>query len=163
METWLRPYDIGCEPSPSVPAETLLQDGWKTYVLFFAVSKSEDESGYLKQLGVAVVGCWNCLMSKFGYPNDEGLPEHPLYDCGMAAAGTSVLDVVESSWSREVLEQRAASARRILRGHTLNFGPAQDQMQRHFIIKLKEATFECIASSLTVERSLRPSMKNFRM
>jgi hypothetical protein len=152
METSLRPYDIGCEPSPSVPAETLLQDGWKTYLLFFAVSKSVDESGHLEQLGVAVVGCRDCLMSKFGYPNDEGRPEHPLYPCGMAAAGTSVLEVVESSWTREVLEQRAASARRIRGGRAMNSEPAKDRLLRHFIVKLKEATFECIASSLTVER-----------
>jgi hypothetical protein len=121
-------------------------------MLFFAVSKTVDESGHLKQLGVAVVNCRDCLMSKFGYPNDEGRQEHPLYDCRMAAARASVLEVVESSWAREVLEQKSASARRIRGDHVMNFGPAEDRVRRHFIIKLKEATFECIASSLTVER-----------
>jgi hypothetical protein len=71
-------FDIGCEPSPSVPAETLLQDGRKTYLLFFAVSKVVEESGYFEDLGVAVLDCKRCATAKFGYPNDEGLPEHPL-------------------------------------------------------------------------------------
>ena len=43
MPTTLHTYDIGCEPSPSVPAETLIQDGWATYLLFFAASKSVNE------------------------------------------------------------------------------------------------------------------------
>lgn len=38
-------YDIGCEPSPSVPSETLLQDGWGTFLLFFAVSKTIGSNG----------------------------------------------------------------------------------------------------------------------
>jgi hypothetical protein len=152
METWLRPYDIGCEPSPSVPAESLLQDGWKTYLLFFAVSKSVDESGYLTQLGVAVVDCRDCLISKFGDPNDEGRPEHPLYHCGMAATKTSILEVIESPWAREVSEQKAASARRIWGGRSIEMAPSKDSPRRHFIVTLKEKTFECIASSLTVKR-----------
>src|SRR5262245_49024078 len=72
MSIILRPYDIGCEPSPSVPAETVIQDGWSTFVLFYAVSKAVDETGYLKDLRVAVVECQSCSMAKFGYPNDEG-------------------------------------------------------------------------------------------
>jgi hypothetical protein len=121
-------------------------------LLFFAVSQSVDESGYLKQLGVAVVDCRDCLMTKFGYPNDEGRPEHPLYDCGLVAAGSSVLEVVKSSWAHEVSEQKAASARRICGGQRTEIAPAKDGPRRHFIIMLKEATFECIASSLAVER-----------
>jgi hypothetical protein len=120
MATRVRPFDIGCEPSPSVPAEILLQNGWKTYLSFFAVSKQVDESGYLKDLGVAILDCQNCAMSKFGYPNDEGLAEHPLYASGIAEAASSVLEVTDSSWEREVSEQRLASARRIWGGRGMD-------------------------------------------
>ena len=126
MERNLRPCDIGCEPS-SVPAETLLQDGWKTYLLFFAVSKSVDESGNLKDLGVAVLDCQDCVVSRFGYPNDEGLPEHPLYGCGMESAKTSVLEVVESSWAAAVSDQIVASRRRIWGGRGMDRGSAKDR------------------------------------
>jgi hypothetical protein len=161
MATRLLPYDIGCEPSPSIPAETLLQDGWKTYLLFFAVSKSIDASGFLKDLGVAVLECQECVMSKFGYPNDEGLPERPLYGCGMADAPPAVLEVVDSQWAKEVVGLMAASARRIWDWRGVNSGLAAERAPRHFIIKLKEATFECLASSLSVVRYCKTSDETF--
>jgi hypothetical protein len=148
----VQPFYIGCEPSPSVPAETLLQDGWKTYLLFFAVSKAIDESGYLRDLGVAVLDCQHCVASKFGYPNDEGLPEHPYYRCGMSELATSVLEVVDSPWVQEVTDQRVASARRIWERRGMDWSWARGNQPRHFILTLKEKTLECLASSLVVER-----------
>jgi hypothetical protein len=152
MSTRVQPFDIGCEPSPSVPAETLLADGWKTYLLFFAVSKSVGKSGFLKDLGVAVLDCQECMMSKFGYPNDEGLPEHALYNCGMADMRTAVLEVIDSAWVQEVTEQKLASARRIWGGRGMSWEWARDRTMRHFILTLKEKTFECLAASLAIEK-----------
>ncbi|HVS38277.1 MAG TPA: hypothetical protein VMS17_22155 [Gemmataceae bacterium] len=152
MTARVRPYDIGCEPSPSVPAETVIQDGWATYLLFFAVSKAVGPSGYLDDLGVAVVECHHCVMAKFGYPNDEGLPEHPLYHCGMAEAASSILEVVDSAWAAEVDGQQVASARRIWGGRGIEPDWMKDRNSRHFIVTLKEKTFECLASSMVVER-----------
>jgi hypothetical protein len=96
-----------------MPAEAVLQDGWKTYLLFFAVSKAVDESSLLDDLGVAVLDCQHCVMSKFGYPNDEGRPEHPLYGYGMSELPTSIFEVINSPWAQEVTDQGIASARRI--------------------------------------------------
>jgi hypothetical protein len=152
MGARVQPYDIGCEPSPSVPAETVFQDGWKTYLLFFAVSKAVGQSGYLDNLGVAILDCHHCVMAKFGYPNDEGLPEHPLYRCGMAGAGSSVLEVVDSAWAAEVDEQRVASAHRIWGGRGIAPDWVKDCKSRHFVVTLKEKSFECLASSMAVER-----------
>jgi hypothetical protein len=129
-----------------------LQDGWKTYLLFFAVSKSVGESGSLQDLGVAVLDCRECVISKFGYPNDEALPEHPVYDRGMAGLGTAVLEVIDSPWASEVSGQMVASARRIWGGRGMSSDWATGRTSRHFVVTLKEATFECIASSLAVER-----------
>lgn len=151
MPLALRTYDIGCEPSPSVPAETVIQDGWATYVLFFAVSKSVDETGYLKDLGVAVVECKHCFASKFGYPNDEGRPEHPLYNLGLGAAESPVLEVVGSTWAQEVHQQQTASSQRIWGGRNSTWKPDHSEPPRHFIILLKESTFECLACELSVQ------------
>ena len=151
MPLSLRTYDIGCEPSPSVPAEMVIQDGWATYLLFFAVSKSADETGNLKDLGVAVIECKHCSAAKFGYPNDEGLPEHPLYHLGLGTAESSILEVVGSAWAQEVFQQQIASGRRIWGGRNSTWKPAQDEPPRHFIIPLKEQTFECLATELSVE------------
>jgi hypothetical protein len=144
------PYDIGCEPSPSVPAETLLQDGWCTYLLFFAVSKTPNESERLDDLGVAVLKCNNCVISQFGCPNDEGLPEHPLFSA-MADSESGVLEVVGSRWCEEIVSQMEASACRIRPDH-YDKAWLSGAKPRHFIILLKERTFECIAESLVVER-----------
>jgi hypothetical protein len=151
MSIVLRPYDIGCQPSPSVPAEMVIADGWATYILFFAGSKSVDESGLLKDLGVAVVECQDCSASKFGYPNDEGLPEHPLYQFGLARARSSILEVVGSSWEQELAQQQKASAQRIWGGRDSLWKSLQGEPSRHFIIPLKAMTFECVAKALVVQ------------
>lgn len=52
-------------------------------------------------------------MSKFGYPNDEGQTEHPLYNSGIVDAETDVLEIFDSPWAHEITEQMIASARRM--------------------------------------------------
>jgi len=151
MPLALRTYDIGCEPSPSVPAETVIQDGWATYLLFFAVSKSVDDTGHLKDLGVAVVECKHCSSSKFGYPNDEGRPEYPLYNLGLAAAGSSVLEIIGSTWAQEAHQQQLASSQRIWGEQKSTWKPGQSEPPRHFIILFKEKTFECLAREVSVQ------------
>jgi hypothetical protein len=143
-------YNIGCQPSPSLSAETLIQDSHKTYLLFFAVSNSVDEKGCLKNLGVAILSIEGCIISKFGYPNNEGLPEHPFFEYGLAKY--PVLEITNSSWVEEILEQIDTSSRRI-RSNGFNCQSSEKKsIKRHFIITLSETTFECIASSLIVER-----------
>jgi hypothetical protein len=118
--------------------------------------KAIDASGDLEDLGVAVLDCQQCARSKFGYPNDEGLPEHRLYRCGMGETETSVLEVVDSLWAKEVSEMMAASARRIWGGRGMDAGWVSELQLRHFIVMLKEATFACVASSLAVVRFFPP-------
>ncbi|MBL8818564.1 MAG: hypothetical protein JNL58_21225 [Planctomyces sp.] len=154
VTTTILPYDIGCEPSPSAPAETLLQDGWKTYLLFFAVSKTIEETGYLKDLGVAIVECVNCSSAKIGYPNDEGLPEHSLWIHGLSDIESSISVVGCSSWLAEIRDQRERSAKRIWGNRGMTWTPDSD-LDKHFVVTLKEATFECIAEELTVVEYVR--------
>lgn len=150
MTITLFPYDIGCQPSPSIPAETLLQDSHKTYLLFFAVSNSVDETGFFKDLGVAILECKNCLISKLGYPNDEGLAEHLFFEYGLAKYPIS--QVNNSPWVSEISEQIDISTHRIGRTHIDRINSRENDKIKHFIITLKETTFECIASSLIIER-----------
>src|SRR3982751_1853612 len=119
MTVSLCPHSIGCMPSPSVPAETLMQDGWSTFLLFFACSETVGNSGFLEDKGVAVLECESCAVTKFGYPNDEGLPEHPLYSLGMAVASSPILEVVGSVWASEVAAQARASSDRIWGGRAM--------------------------------------------
>lgn len=154
MPSTIRPYDIGCEPSPSVPAETLLRDGWKTYLLFFAVSKTAQETGHLKDLGVAIVECLNCSSAKMGYPNDEGLPEHSLWNHGLSDVETSIVDVAGSQWLADIRDQKERSSQRIWDGRGMTRTPMTES-DKHIVVTLKEATFECIAEELTVVEYMR--------
>jgi hypothetical protein len=111
-----------------------------------------DETGLFRDLGVAVVECKHCSASKFGYPNDEGRPEHPLYKLGLEASESSILEVIGSTWALEVLQQVIASSQRIWGGRNSTWKPpAKGEPPRHFIILLKEKTFECLAGELSVQ------------
>lgn len=144
MPQLLVPHNIGCEPSPSNPAEMVLQTGWDAFLLFFATTSDVIDTGYLGDLGVAVVECIGWETTKFGYPNDEGLPEHPLYSLGLGDE-SSVYEVVNSEWALEVGQQIQESAERICNRADVNRPP-----RRHFIVLLKERTFECIAQDMVV-------------
>ena len=156
MTISLHPHDIGCEPSPSTPAETLIQDGWSTHLLFYAVSKDSEGLPH-RELGVAVVECEGCSVTKFGYPNDEGLPEHPAYALGLGEASTSVFEMRASPWVKEHEAQIKASKARIWGGRGAN-SFASPQV-RHFVVLLKEATFECLPHNLSVRR-IEPTFAN---
>jgi len=153
MSRSIHDYRIGCQPSPSVPAETVLADGWLTFLAFYAVSETVGSNGTLEDKGVAVLECVSCSMSKFGYPNDEGLPEHSLYDLGLGQRHP-IVEVRNSPWAEEVAGQLRASARRIWgnRGHDPEKRGAE---LKHFIVLLKEATFECVATELKVAHYAR--------
>jgi hypothetical protein len=128
----------------------LLQDGWSTFLLFFACSESIGSSGFLEDKGVAVLECESCAITKFGYPNDEGRPEHPLYALGLADASSPILEVAGSVWASEVAAQARASSERIWGGRGMKLPVQHRAPGRHFIVLLKEQTFECIAAALTV-------------
>ena len=148
-------YDIGCEPSPSIPSEILIQDGWHTFLLFFAVSKDVNEKGFLDDLGVVILECVSCAMTKFGYPNDEGMPEHPLYENGINNIETSIIRVSNSQWLEEVDKQMSASTKRIWGERDTKSTIEKASSLNHFIITLKELTFECLASDLHVVKYVK--------
>jgi len=140
---------IGCMPSPSVPAETLVQDGWLTFLLFFAVSEEIGSSGYLDDLGVAVVECIDCQSAKMGYPNDEGFPEHPLYSAGISE-GMGVYRLSSSAWLADVESQMKRSRDRIWGSRGMEVSAETKSSLFHFIVPLKEATFEWFARDIQV-------------
>jgi hypothetical protein len=149
MAITFRPYDIGYLPDASAPYETVIQNGWSTYLVFYAVAKTANarpRGG--SRLGVAVLECQGCVSAKFGYPNDEGLPEHPLFPFGRV--GSPVLEVINSPWAHELVQQINASAKRIGNGVDAGSTPREPLVLPHFIVLSKEKTFECVASALTV-------------
>src|SRR4051794_5834302 len=97
---------IGCLPSPSEPAETMVKDGLCTFLLIHAISEG------FAPLGVAALECIGCSSARMGYPNDEGLPEHPLYHAGIGD-GMGVYRFSSSPWLADVEAQMRKSGERI--------------------------------------------------
>lgn len=94
----------------------MVQDGWATFLLFFAVSEEVGSRGFYDDLGYAVLECVYCVSAKMGYPNDEGLPEHPHYSAGINE-GMGVYRLGSSPWLTEVESQMQRSGGSHLEGH----------------------------------------------
>src|SRR4051794_31035957 len=123
------PLNLGCTPEAAVSGALLLQTENKTYLTFNAEKETSD--GYSKDAGTAVVEIERCKITKFGYPNDEALPGHPLYPKGLNTYG--IYEVLNSSWITELSEQnRIAFPDR-----------TSNKSMRHFIFIFHDNSFEC--------------------
>ena len=78
-----------------------------------------------------------CQIVKFGYPNDEALPGHPLYSKGLSYYG--LFEVLDSSWIKTLAEQNLVSFP--------NPGPSRPS-RRHFVVTFHDSTLECIAERM---------------
>lgn len=86
-----------------------------------------------------------CLAFKFGYPNDEALPGHPLYARG--SHGTAVYEVLGSSWLATLAEQNRVKF------------PDWDLTElgvRHFLFSFHDTTLEVLGRSLDVSVTVEP-------
>jgi hypothetical protein len=76
----------------------------------------------------------------FGVPNDEALPNHPLYDRGLGYYGA--FRVEHSSWAAALSEI----------GRRKDAPPiAMRSAPTHWIITMHDRTFECVAENVTVD------------
>ena len=128
--------NVGLYPDPGAPQPVLLQDEQRATLVFTAITTDE-------QTVTAIAEFHGCLATRFGYPGDEALPGHPLYKHGLRYH--DVMDVLHSSWLRQVEEQDAAA-----------FPQPPNWEQRHFIITLHDSTFECLADELTIRTTDDP-------
>jgi hypothetical protein len=88
---------------------------------------------------------------KFGYPNDEALPGHPLYSRGLRNYG--IFEVLNSTWRKMLADQNVVSFP--------NPKPSA-RSSRHFVVTFHDSTLECIAESIEgrFAGSLKEAMRN---
>jgi hypothetical protein len=139
---------VGCHPEAAVSGAVLLQSDNAVFLLFNAMSDETNSQGRYEDVGAAVINFTHCKLTRFGGPNDEGLPEHPLYHKGLAQHGYSICEVVNSSWAAEVMERAKKSARRIWGDRFQHAYKDRKWTTRHFIITFHDSTFECLADDL---------------
>jgi hypothetical protein len=137
-------YDIGCFPELAVSGPLLMADDGRLVFSFNATRLAAD--GYHREdAGRCVVRVPSCLAFKFGYPNDEARPGHPLYARGFV--GTAVYEVLESSWMAELARQNRVQF------------PDWDLAScgaRHFLFAFHETTLEVLCRALEVSLSGEP-------
>lgn len=128
--------NVGLYPEAGAPRPVLLQDDQRAILIFTAITTGE-------QTVTAIAEFTGCLATRFGYPGDEALPGHPLYNHDLRYH--DVMEVLHSSWMRQLEDQDAAA-----------FPQPPDWEQRHFIITLHDSTFECLADELTIRTTDEP-------
>ena len=140
------PLDIGCFPELAVSGPVLLQTDYAAFLTFNAMRQGSD--GFRHDAGTAVVEVARCHVTRFGYPNDEALPGHPLYTRGLSGCGA--FEVRNSRWVRALTERNRVA-----------FPSTPDSNQTHFIIPFHDSCFECIADSLKVTLTTQPYAEVF--
>lgn len=133
--------DLGVRAEAAVSGAVCLQTEAGTFLTFNAVRPTDRVSPhggrYLEDAGTAIVEFQRCLVSRFGYPNDEarwGIPRYKGVSYG-------IYEVKESTWIKEVVRMNR---------HRFP-GTRDDYVRRHFLFAFHDDTFECLADGLTLE------------
>ncbi len=111
------------EPGATMPIVISGESG--TFVVF-RIAGSNDSWGVLNCATVRI---------RFGEPNDEDLPNHPLYQYGLGYYGIFVIK--NSPWISELVQSNDAER-----------GSAGDLM--HVIATFHDSTFECLTTAFSV-------------
>jgi hypothetical protein len=146
------PLDFGCHPEAAISGALLLQSERSAVLLFNAMSNARNADGYYEPVGTAVVELDGMEETRFGGPNDEARPEHPLYPKGLREVGYAICEVLDSEWALERADRNQSSARRI---HGREYKERRF-VQRHFLFAFHDSTLECLARDLRVTVAKEP-------
>ncbi len=132
--------DLGFFPEAAVSGASLVQGEGRDTALTFSANRALDD-GSCESCGTAIVRFGQTLVTQFGLPNDEAQKGHALYDRGFEYFSDPG-EVLNSSWLR-LIEER----------NKIAFPATSDWMRqyRHFIFQFHDASFECIAESISGE------------
>ena len=128
---FVTPVPAAFKPTVNYPRLALVHDGGRAFLYF----TGRRERGAKEERAVAVFE--GCLVSRFGYPNDEALAGHPLYKHGLH--DYDFFEVLPSAWMEEIKTQNRVSF------------PKYDMPSRkHFVVTAHDESFECLANSFSV-------------
>jgi hypothetical protein len=133
--------DLGVRPEAAVSGVLCLQTEAATFLTFNAMRATDRMSPYggpfMERAGTAVVEFKRCLVSRFGYPNDEarwGIPQYKDVAYG-------IYEVQNSTWIKEVV-----------RLNRYRFPDTEDDyVGKHFLFAFHDDTFECLADDMALE------------
>ena len=132
--------DVGFVPEAAVSGAVLLQSENMTFLVFNAMTLNSETDLY-HNAGLAVCRFSGCIVTKFGYPNDEAWSAIPR----TRGFGYDVCEVFESTWKQEINRQNRYA-----------FPSHSGYSKRHFIILFHDSSFECLATSMETELTREP-------
>jgi len=143
----IKELKLGVTPEAAVSGAVLLQSEYSSYLTFNAQKETDKPSPYggfyTTEAGTAIVEFPGCLISKFGYPNDEaasGIPKYKEIEIVYA-----ICEVVDSDWIKELKQV-----------NSYTFPNTSYSSFRHFLIFFHDSTFECIAKEIKLKISEDP-------
>jgi hypothetical protein len=135
--------DLGFVPEAAVSGPIFFQAERSAYLTFNATHKTRN--GRFEDAGTAVVEIPNCLITRLGYPNDDGRSGYPFYK----GLDYGVYEILNSLWVRQLMEFKRTRFPK----------PAADWWGlegRHFLVTFHDSTFECISSNLNATSTKEP-------
>jgi hypothetical protein len=127
--------DVGFVPNSGAPQPVLFETEHDAVLIFWG--QRNEAPGTRERVAVTA---WHCMIATFGYPNDEALPGHRLYESGLSYYG--VFEVLEPSWRGRIIAQNQSVFPKT---------PAHYERLRHFIVTFQDSTFECLAEQLSAQ------------
>ena len=137
--------DLGYVPEAAISAPFMVQDENNAVLTFNAMRTRPD--GLRETAGTDIVEIKRCVITRFGYPNDEALPGHPLYQRGLGAY--AIYEVLHSSWIAQVQAQNRVSF------PGAEYWLSSDRYH-HYAFTFHDSMFECIAGEIVLTVSREP-------
>lgn len=136
-------YDLGCLPEAAVSGPMFIQTERSAYLLFNAMREASET--HRVHAGTAVVELPDCLITRFGHPNDEGRWKYPFYQ----DVTYGIYEVINSGWVKQLMEFRKV---RFPNPNPDWWGPEG----RHFIFTFHDSSFECICGAPKATTTTEP-------
>jgi hypothetical protein len=133
--------NLGIRPEAAVSGGMLVQTDQSTFLTFNAMQPTERMSPhggpYMENAGTALFEFQRCLLTRFGYPNDEarwGIPRFEKVSYG-------IYEVRNSTWIKEVIQM-----------NRYRFpNTTDDYVSNHYLFAFHDSTFECLANGFKHE------------
>ena len=123
------------KPDAGAPSPAVVADEHTLQLAYICRLSEPEETG-----GIALVRFTGRYSHMFGFPNDETLQGHPLFDRGLSYY--RVFRVEDSSWVRRLERINSVHHRH---------DPARFEQLNHFIFTFHDSTFECVAREFECE------------
>ncbi len=143
------PFDLGIRWNAGAPLPHLFQSEYRTFLTFYLYEQDPDWNGaYSASARIAIIEWRGCFGTMLGWPNDEALSGHRLWESGLKEVGYyGAAEVRNSSWIAEIEKGNSVHPQH---------KPERFAALRHYILLFHDSTFECLAEGYTITKVFMP-------